>query len=205
MKADAPDYYGHKIIGQWADHAEGALLKKYNEFALSEIRPESNVIAYIDVADEGLDYTCMVIAKIQDRKLYIVDVIYTDLNTDVAHPLCLAAANKWKPKYIMCESNNMGAIFGRGLRESYKYGDLILKNSTQNKHTRIIMSIMFINSYVHFLRQEDRSPEYQKYLDAVLSYDKDPKNNKHDDAMDATSGLSRLATSYYDGIFKNKF
>lgn len=203
MKIEAPAYYGHKAIGQWLDHAEGAIIKNYKQFNLSELKDlQLDKIGYIDVADEGTDYTCYIIAAIQGRKLMIIDVVYSQLNTDVTLPLCVALNAKYKPKYVQCEANSMGAMFGRTLRSQIETStDLTLISSTQNKHTRIIMEGMFISEYCYFLKQEDRSGEYQNWIDNVLNYDKDPKLNKHDDGIDALAGLSKMARSYFSDVF----
>jgi phage terminase large subunit len=41
IKEETPEYYGYKIIGQYLDSAEGALLKRINTYKPSDLKPES--------------------------------------------------------------------------------------------------------------------------------------------------------------------
>jgi PBSX family phage terminase large subunit len=209
IKEETPEYYGYKIIGQYLDSAEGALLKRINTYKPSDLKPESieGSFAYIDVADEGTDYTVMVIGKIVGAKCYIDDVICDDDNTDVTLPRCIDAARRNKCRNLQVEANSMGAMFGRAIRAALESEGVEVRmvTSTTNKHTRIIMEAPFIQSYMHFRPQTERSAEYANFFRMATQYDKSEKENKdrklHDDPIDALSGLAKMLRRELSHVF----
>jgi hypothetical protein len=64
------------------------------------------------------------------------------------------------------------------------------------------MEAPFIMDYVYFLPPEERSEEYQIWLNHVLSYDQDAKKNKIDDQIDALAGLSMMARGFFPSVFR---
>jgi PBSX family phage terminase large subunit len=207
MRTENPEYYGHKIIGQWLDSAEGSLLKRNETFRLEDAKENEGCFAYIDVADEGNDYTVMVIGAIKGSKILITDVICDNSNTDITLPRCIELTKRHRVKYVVVESNNMGAMFGRQLRASVESSgtEVMLVSSTTNKHTRIIMAAPTIQAYVRYLPENERSGEYQKWFKMCVQYDKDEKQNKdrrlHDDPIDALSGLVNVVQKELYHIF----
>jgi PBSX family phage terminase large subunit len=202
MKRDNIDYYNHKMLGAWKSHTEGAVVTHYKQFKRAELPEVYHTIGYIDVADEGTDFTVFVVGAILDDRICIVDVVNDQRNADVTRPRITAMAKNYKPSYIRCEANNMGAMYGRTLREEYTDGKTLLVSSTTNKHTRILMEAPFIMDYVYFLPPEERSEEYQIWLNHVLSYDQDAKKNKIDDQIDALAGLSMMARGFFPSVFR---
>jgi PBSX family phage terminase large subunit len=194
MRENQPEYYHHKILGAWLNHAEGALLKRINNFRLADIAEHEGTFSYIDVADEGADYCVMVVGKIKDNKIFIVDVVCDKSNTDITLPKCVAMAKKHNVNVCWIESNNMGAMFGRQFRIETPFCDTLLIANTTNKHTRIIIQAAFIQSYMHFLPINEQSAEYSVFMNLCLQYDQSEKENKSrnlaDDPMDALSGLA---------------
>lgn len=203
MKSESPKLYGHKIIGQWSDIAEGALFNKVELKYFKQTDIESiaflkhkdktkevyeSSIAYIDVADEGSDYLCLVVGKNIGNKIYITDVVFSDNNTDITLPLCAEVLNRNNVKYCRVESNSMGAMFGRNLQKEVK-AQIIGASSTTNKHTRILMDSIFIREYCLFKHESERSAMYEAFLNQLCLYTKDGKA-KHDDAPDALTGLA---------------
>jgi predicted phage terminase large subunit-like protein len=202
MKAENKDYYNHKILGAWKSHTEGAVITHYKHFKRADLPEVYHTLGYVDVADEGTDYTVFVIGAILDDRLCILDVVSDQRNADITLPRVISMANNYQPSYIRCESNNMGAMYGRRMRDEYHPSKVLLVSSTTNKHTRILMEAPFIMDYVYFLAPEERSEEYQIFLNHVLSYDQDHKKNKHDDHMDALSGISMMARGFFPSVFK---
>jgi predicted phage terminase large subunit-like protein len=190
MKIDNPKYYGHKIIGQWSDIAEGALFPKVNlkTFKHSEALKYDSCIAYIDVADEGNDFLSMVIGKNVGNKIHIVDVVFSDSNTDITLPMCAAKLKEHKVSYCRVESNSMGAMFSRQLKTLANETQILQAASTTNKHTRILMDSVFINEYCYFKHETERNGMYELFLNKLSLYTKDGKE-KQDDAPDSLSGL----------------
>ena len=67
------------------------------------------------------------------------------------------------------------------------------------------MEAPFIQDYFYFLVEEERSEEYQKFINFICSYDKDEAINKKvgtpDDQIDALAGLSAMARGFYGKVF----
>jgi len=153
-------------------------------------------VAYIDVSDQGKDFTAMVVAVIVNKDIYVVDYLYTKDNTDVTIPLCAGLLAKWKVNYCRVESNAMGAIFARTLQKSTRTRILQVHNS-QNKMTRIIMASSVINNYFQFVNNE--TSYYQRFMDNVYSFSQEGKN-KNDDAPDCLAGLVIFIRSMFRHI-----
>jgi hypothetical protein len=151
MKTESPTIYGHKIIGQWRDANEGALFPKSKHKYYEEMPIQFDcVLSYIDAADEGSDYLCMITAGVSGNKLYILDIVFSDSNTDVTIPLCVSSAKNNKVSHIRVESNAMGAMFKRNLETHLKGVWVGGATSTTNKFSRIYNDAMFINEFIYF-------------------------------------------------------
>lgn len=174
-------------------------LERISEDEFEKIKEKaSGCIAYIDVADGGMDYTAMAIGAILNDRVIIVDYLFNRDNTDVNIPLAAAKLNEWKVSYCRVESNSMGAMFGRQLQQHTKCKILPIHNQT-NKITRIIMQSAFIKNFMAF-QVKNGSPDYHQFMDNVESFSKEGKN-KHDDAPDCLSGLAM----FIRGMFKKQF
>ena len=160
-----------------------------------EPNPIEGTVAYIDVSDQGTDYTALAICAIIKGAPYIVDYVFTRDNTDVTLPLCAAKLNKWGVTYCRVESNNMGAMFARHLQGLTKTRILQVNNTT-NKITRIIMQSAFIMHTLKFVKNSDNHSEL--FIQNILSFSKEGRN-KNDDAPDCIAGLSIFMLS----LFKN--
>lgn len=155
-------------------------------------------IAYIDVADQGKDYTAMAVGSIIKDKVYIVEVIYSNKNTDITLPQASALLNKYDVKYCRVESNAMGAMFARQLQKLTKARILQVHNST-NKMTRIIMHSSFVSNNMIFLKND--SLEHNQFIDNILRFSKEGKN-KNDDAPDCLAGLALFIPSMFRENFR---
>jgi len=150
-------------------------------------------IAYVDVADQGADYTaCLILANINEQ-LFAVDIVYNRTNTDQTIPQIASKLEKWNVSYCRVESNNMGAMFARQLQLQTRTKILQVHNAT-NKQTRIIMQSAYIQQAWTFVKKEE--PETIQFIQSMLAYTKDGKN-KHDDAPDCSAGLSIFAQSLF--------
>jgi predicted phage terminase large subunit-like protein len=155
-------------------------------------------VGYIDVSDQGADFTAMAIGGIIGNQVYIVDYVFTQANTDVTLPLCAEKLNQWGVKYCRVESNNMGAMFSRQLQKLTKT-QILQVNNTTNKITRIIMESAFIINSFHFL--EINNINYHQFISNVESFSKEGKN-KHDDAPDCLAGLSMFLKGLFPKLFQ---
>lgn len=165
--------------------------EEYKE--ISQAKGIEGSIAYIDVADQGADYTAMAIISVVSGQFYLVDYIYNRENTDITIPLCAGMLEKYKVSYCRVESNSMGAMFSRHLQRITSSKILQVSNTT-NKDTRIIMQSAWLQNMVTYLRRDTR--DCNLFLESVLSYSKDGKN-KNDDAPDCLAGLSIFTQSMF--------
>ena len=147
--------------------------------------------AYIDVSDQGKDFTAMAICVIIGNKVYIVDYLFSRDNTDITIPQCAEKLSRWKVSYCRVESNSMGAMFSRNLQLLTPTKILQVHNQ-QNKMTRIIMQSATISNSFTFI--DNNSFEYKQFVENVKNFSKDGKN-KHDDAPDCLAGLSMFIKS----------
>lgn len=199
MKINAPRTYAHKAIGQWLDIAEGSLFSNLKTYKESSLTFDSS-IAYIDVSDMGVDYTCLVIGRNIGDACYITDVVYSNENADITLALCAEALIRNKVQYCRVESNNMGAIYGRNLQKLVPNCQILGATSTTNKHTRILMDSHFISDYFRFKDESERSAMYTNYINDLRLYTKDGKM-KRDDAPDATSGLAMFLRGLFPNVY----
>jgi predicted phage terminase large subunit-like protein len=154
-------------------------------------------IGYIDVADQGKDFTAMAIGGIIGEDVYVVDYVFTRDNTDISMPLCSDKLNKWGVKYCRVESNSMGAMFSRQL-DKMTNAQILQVHNTKNKITRIIMESAFVFNNFHFI--ENNTQEYYQFIQNIETFSKEGKN-KNDDAPDCIAGLSM----FIKGLFSHKF
>lgn len=178
---------------------EGRIFENLKKFTDEKIlEGASGSLAYIDVADEGTDFLCMVVGVIVEKAVFITDVIYTQKNTDYTVPRCAELLDKRGVTFCRVETNNMGAMFLKGLRKAVKSKCKIIgiTNST-NKATRIFLNSGFVLRKFYF--RDVETGEYGEYLSALGSYAHNGKN-KNDDAPDATTGLAFMVQSMIKGI-----
>jgi predicted phage terminase large subunit-like protein len=147
--------------------------------------------AYIDVADEGGDFLCMVVGHVVNKDVFITDVVFTKANVDVTIPRCAMVLNDNKVSYSRVETNGMGAIFIKMLRAQTKTKLLPVINN-QNKETRIIMNSSYALRRFRFL--EGQIGEYGQFIHNLKNYQKEGKN-KNDDAPDAVTGFALFVQS----------
>jgi predicted phage terminase large subunit-like protein len=150
-------------------------------------------IAYVDVADQGADFTACAIMVIIKNQFFVVDYVFTRENTDVTIPMIASKLNEWNVSYCRVESNGIGAIYGRQLQQLVKTRILAVANTT-NKMTRIIMNSAFVMNDFTFVKLENGSCE--QFMQNIIAFTKDGKN-KHDDAPDCICGLSMFAQSMF--------
>ena len=201
-QADAPEWYGLKIIGQWSSIADGAIfdVRRLKTFKESELLDFESSLSYIDVADEGTDSLAMIVGRNIGSKIYVTDVVFSSDNSDVTIPMCAASIKNNDVSYCRVESNAMGAMYGRELQKQVTDCHVQLISNDTNKHTRILMSAPFIEAHFIFRHQSEWTGQYAQFMQQLFTYTKDGKA-KHDDAADAASGLvsfvQRMLSDYY--------
>jgi len=189
--ASVYDRYRYEVyfLGKYGT-LQGDLFNQLKTFKEDNIQNEfDNCMAYIDVADEGTDYLAMAIAKTKGKDIYIVDVIYTQLNTSFTLPKCAEALKLNNVTHCRVESNSMGAMFANQLQQLAPNTGIYKASSTTNKITRIRFQSDFIMEHFYFKVPEERSKMYSEFVSEILSFKAEGKN-KNDDATDCVSGLS---------------
>lgn len=150
--------------------------------------------AYIDTADEGVDYLCAIVYGVTFAdEAYVLDVLYSSEPMEVtegatARMLYERGVNKCK-----IESNNGGRGFARSvqriLRDQYHSNYCLIKwfHQSKNKVARILSNSTWVMEHIYY--PEDWKFRWADYYDAMLKYQREGKN-KHDDAPDATTGVA---------------
>jgi len=154
-------------------------------------------VAYVDVSDQGKDYTAAAVCGVIGDKLYVVDYLFSRENTDVTIPLTASLMDKWNVSYCRVESNSMGAMFSRELQRKVRKTKMLQVHNTTNKMTRILMQSAFITQKMIFVSYENI--QCQSFLDNVYSFSKEGKN-KNDDAPDCLAGLSMFVQSMFKAV-----
>lgn len=153
-------------------------------------------LAYIDVSDQGTDYTALALCVVIKNQMFVCDYLFTRDNTDITIPLSASKLNEWGVSYCRVESNSMGAVFARQLQTLTPKTKILQVHNTTNKITRIIMQSAYVQNNMTFVQKNDA--QAQQFIQNILSFSKEGKN-KNDDAPDCISGLSIFAQS----MFKN--
>lgn len=154
--------------------------------------------AYIDTADEGSDYLCVIVYGVYNKEAYILDVYYTKDPMEVTESKTAELLYKNNVNKADIESNNGGRGFARSveriLKEKYRSNKTIIKwfHQSKNKKARILSNSTWVMEHIYYpVNWRDRWPEY---YNAMVTYQKEGKN-KHDDAPDATTGIAEKINS----------
>jgi len=200
MKQTSLRMYGHKALGQWLDIAEGSLFQHIKTYQHNEALQFDSSFAYIDIADEGNDYLCMVVGRNIGSDIYITDIVFSDANTDITLPQCAMVIKQNNVSYCRVESNSMGAMFGRNLQKLVNETAILFASSTTHKHTRILNDSVSICEYFRFKDEQYRNEMYHNAVGQLKLYTKDGKA-KHDDMPDACSGLMTFIRSMLSDLY----
>lgn len=191
--------------------AEGLLFphEELHWFTLEDIKGKEpdGIVAVIDMADKGTDYYCMLIAAIIDRKVYIIDCIFTQVPIDKTEPLTIGMLERHDILKCRIETNFGGEVYVRSLRN--KCRDLGIGTifdpefTTRNKETRIFLHSGQVKEHLCFRSDYAHNSDYEKMVDNLTGYTLQGKN-EHDDAPDGATMmiemLSKGMFKYYTGI-----
>lgn len=184
-------------LGLRTDH-EGNVFNdsKLNKFDISEINIDNAVlIAYCDVADQGIDKLSFVIGALIYKKMYIIDVIYTQKGSDFYTPLIVEMFEKYQIQRAIFESNGQGLMYTKLLKTKLTDTNkrkISASPNSHNKHSRIIIQAE-TNIVPNFYFKRVHNGMYTDFMNDLLSYKHD-KSYKVDDAPDSLAGLSFHAT-----------
>ena len=159
------------------------------------LKNPDGIVAYVDTADVGSDFLCMVIGYRYGAKTYVDDVVFSQDGMEITLPQVLLKLAKHQCRSVTVESNAGGVNFARDLRNKIRERGLacsvLWHPNTKNKETRILTQSAYIKEYFWF--RDDYAPgsDYDKFFRQMTSYVKLGKN-AHDDAVDACTGLAEL-------------
>lgn len=160
--------------------------------------PFEKIIAYIDTADTGQDFTCMIIAGIYQQRIFILDVYYSQNPMEFSEPIIASKLKEWGVHNCRIEGNNGGRGFARNvIRESKDLGNetTIIQTFTQstNKQTRIFTNRKNIENY--FFWPEDWDIKWPQFFKDTVEY-KAEGQNLHDDNLDTITGVYETFYKY---------
>lgn len=180
-----PDLYAMYTEGKFVKPA-GALLKDLSEFSLSKIDLDqaAKLTAIIDTASSGSDSATLgIYAKYDEEHHYLVEAYKDDRDAAVVIPIMASLINKFEPNFVRVEENHEGLYYENELKKKTKNKIKVQKfRSTENKHEKILSQSgrMRVDLYV----RDDADKNYKQFITEAGDYNKDPKENKHDDCID---------------------
>lgn len=206
IKQNNKQKYYNEILGGWLDTLEGVLFEKESLNLYTEdidVSKASQIYAYVDVAtSKGGDYHCCVIGAIIDKKMYIVDVVYTQEDSQANIQLTAQILNKYKPEFCRIESNGVGNLYSQLLQPYVTHTQLLPCHNSANKQARIFQMSGWIKDNVYFKCNSEFQSPYYKFFKDFTSYLMDG-SSKNDDSPDSVWGLSVMAKSFSPELFES--
>lgn len=150
------------------------------------------ICAYVDTADQGDDYLCMIIYGLYRGQCYVLDIYFTKEGMEITEGEVAKRLYEHKVNRAFVESNNGGRGFGRSveriLREKYHWYKTYIDLFTQsrNKKSRILSSATWCQNNIKFPIGWEIN--YADFYGDVMSYQKEGKMI-HDDAEDVLAGI----------------
>ncbi len=181
---------------------KGVLYGEFKTYMAVDTEKFERFIAYIDTADEGVDFLCCIMGGVIDRYGYITDIYYTDEGMEITEPETARKLTDNKTRDAIIESNNGGRGYARNVERELKR----LKNKkcnitwfhqSKNKRTRILVNAT--NVMEQIIMPEDWRKRWPRFYKALSSYQRKGRND-HDDAPDALTGF----VEFINGEVKGK-
>ena len=185
LKHTNPDLYEMYANGKFIK-PEGALIKEFQQFSLNKLDlSQANMItAIVDTASSGSDSATLgIYAKYDDNHHYLIDAYKDDRNADIVIPVMASKINRLKPQVVRVEENHEGLYYEDQLKNQTRNEIQVKKfRSTENKHEKILSQSgrVKLDLYV----RDDGNKEYNDFLEEAGDYNKEAKENKHDDCID---------------------
>ena len=171
---------------------EGLLYGPFNTWT-PETLPQLKIIkAYTDTADDGKDYLGCGVYGVpvdpRDKRLYLLDVLYTDKNMEYTEPKTIEIHLKNKVRQSRIESNNGGKGFARVVKSAIQsFCNVTWFHQTKNKIARIFSNSASVNHLIVMPHGwESKHPLFYKH---ITNFKKDVAKNKHDDCADLITGI----------------
>jgi len=165
---------------------EGALIKEFQEFSLDRLNlnQAGKITAIIDTASSGSDSATLgIYAKYNDNQHYLIEAYKDDRDADVVIPIMASKINQLEPDFVRVEENHEGLYYESEMKRRTKGKIKVQKfRSSENKHEKILSQSGRIKMDL-FVR-DDGDENYKEFLKEAGDYNKDEKENKHDDCID---------------------
>lgn len=203
IKRNNPTKYYNEILGGWLDSYEGVLFPKtsLNLFTDYDKTKVEHYLAYVDVAtSKGGDYHSCVIGAIIDKKLYIVDCVFTQNEAQTNVQQTAEILNRYKPEFCRVETNGGGSLYPNLLKPLVNDTEILSVHNTKNKHTRIFQGSGWIKDNCLFKSNSQVDSDYHKFFRQFTTYLMDG-SSANDDAPDSVHGLSQMAQRFYPESF----
>jgi PBSX family phage terminase large subunit len=195
-----PEDYAHIWLGDYNLQSDSLAFppKELKRFAMQDLNLQnvSSRIGFIDVANQGEDSLCFPIGYIIGETCYVVDVLFTKEDMRYTVPASAQKIVQHSINTVIVETNSFGISFYNDLNDLVNI-EIVPHHASTNKHARIIGERYNVMKYLAFRNDYDHGSEYDLYMRELLTYTKSGKTEngkpiKHDDAPDATTGLSIL-------------
>lgn len=187
--------YKKRMSTSWFEEEEDIVFNyaKLKRFKKVDYK-NAEIVSYTDIATSGIDYLCMVVGAIMGDNIFIIDVVYTQADSNYSMPRMIQLYNKYNIQNSLVESNAAGLMFLRMMLDQSPElkGRAKPYPSSINKHTRIIIQSDDILNNFYFKKTDNK--EYNLFIEHLTSYKKDG-SFKIDDSVDAMAGLSRYIMS----------
>lgn len=158
----------------------------------------------VDPANLGGDDFGGIVTKLIGNRIFVTDVIYNTLGSDINEKEVIALAIKERTHSVGVEG-----IFGwkvtaerirAALEEQGYEGEFRILRPRTGKHSRINSRSSFVRNHFFFRKDYAKYPQYLKFMNNLTSYLKIQApglKNKHDEAPD----ICEMAGSYYERNF----
>lgn len=169
---------------------EGLMYKEFHTYPPSLLGSMRTIKRgnYTDTADVGSDYLCSICYTVaDDKKIYITDVLYTNAPMEITEAQTAKMLRDNDTREARIESNNGGRGFSRKVQELAPRTMVKWFTQTGNKESRVLTNSATVQHNVYF--PEDWSRRWPKFYNDLVSFKRDFKSNRHDDAADALSGV----------------
>jgi predicted phage terminase large subunit-like protein len=165
----------------------------YSPFDTYDTLPSLKIIkAYTDTADEGKDYLCCIVYGVPvdplDKKLYVLDILYTQKNMEYTESKTIEIHVKNQVRQSRIESNNGGKGFARVIKSKISnFCNITWFHQSKNKIARIFSNSASVNNLIVF--PKDWSSKFPEFYKHITNFKKDIAKNKHDDSADTLTGV----------------
>lgn len=172
---------------------KGRLYTSFKTYS-GELPQFKEIRNYTDTADTGEDYLCSINYGVTFAdEAYVLDVLYTKEPMEVTELAMARMLLYGEVNLARIESNNGGRGFARNVRRILEkelgsnYTAIKWFTQTHNKQARIYSNSSWVMQHIYF--PEDWKNRWPEYHNAMIKYQREGQN-KHDDAPDATTGIT---------------